>query len=435
MTKEHRPARLLSVLGLGFGLAVIIGNTIGTGILRTPGEIAARVPTPALYLAIWVIGALYALLGANALAELGTMLQRSGGQYVFSREALGDYFGFVVGWSDWLSTCGSATAAALVIGESLVYLFPSIGVSERIIALVPIVFFVIVQWRGVKTAGSTQEWTSALKALVYVLLVVACFALGSGWSTGAARPSSAVTFAGVILALQAVVFTYDGWSGVIYFSEEVKNPGRDIPRSMFGGVLSVLLIYLLVNLGFLFVVPLEKLAGDKLPAGLVASTLFGQSGDVIVRLLIIATLLSAASAFQLMATRVIFGLGRDRLFTQRIVTVNAGGTPIWAHVMSAVVAAAFAVTSAFDRVIALMSFFFVANYALSFVSLFVLRARRPEAERPFRAWGHPFTTGAALLLSLGFLVSAVISDTRNSVYALVLLAVSYPLFRAMQRQT
>jgi APA family basic amino acid/polyamine antiporter len=156
---------------------------------------------------------------------------------------------------------------------------------------------------------------------------------------------------------------------------------------------------------------------------------------VIVRLLIIATLLSAASAFQLMATRVIFGLGRDRLFTQRIVTVNAGGTPIWAHTMSAVVAAAFAVTSAFDRVIALMSFFFVANYALSFVSLFVLRARRPEAERPFRAWGHPFTTGAALLLSLGFLVSAVISDTRNSVYALVLLAVSYPLFRAMQRQT
>lgn len=428
-TQQSR-ARLLSVLGLGFGLAVTIGNTIGTGILRTPGEIAANVHSTSLYFAVWVVGALYALLGANALAELGTLLQRSGGQYVFSRAALGEYFGFVVGWSDWISTCGSATAAALVVGESVTFVFPQTAPYGRLFAVAVIALFVAVQWRGTKTASDSQQWTSALKAVVYVALVVACFALGSGWH--ATNATQVASFAGIILALQAVVFTYDGWSGPIYFSEEVREPGRDIPRAMFGGVLSVMLIYLLVNVGFLLVVPMEKLAGDKLPASLVARTLFGSSGDLLVRVIIVATLLSAISAFQLMATRVAFGLGRDGLFTQRIVRVNRGGTPTAAHVASGVVAAMFAITSAFDRVIAVMAFFFVANYALSFLSLFVLRAKMRDAERSWRAWGHPFTTGFGFLLSVAFLVSAVASDTRNSLFALALLVVSWPVFRVMR---
>src|SRR6266446_3031578 len=124
---SERRGRLLRVLGVGFGLAVIIGNTIGAGIFRAPGAIARQLPNPWLFLAVWIIGGLYALLGAVSLSELGAMIPRSGGQYVFARYALGEYAGFIVGWSDWISTCGSAAAVSLVIGEFAAPLFPSLS--------------------------------------------------------------------------------------------------------------------------------------------------------------------------------------------------------------------------------------------------------------------------------------------------------------------
>src|SRR2546426_1177054 len=123
----ERRGRLLSVLGVGFGLAIIIGNTIGAGIFRAPGTIAKQLPDPWLFLAVWIIGGLYALLGAISLSELGAMIPRSGGQYVFARYALGEYAGFIVGWSDWISTCGSAAAVSLVIGEFTGALFPRLN--------------------------------------------------------------------------------------------------------------------------------------------------------------------------------------------------------------------------------------------------------------------------------------------------------------------
>src|ERR1043165_2934173 len=123
---EGQRGRLLRILGVGFGLAVIIGNTIGAGIFRTPGAVAAELPHPLLFFAVWIAGGLYALLGALSIAELGTMLPRSGGQYVFARYALGEYAGFIVGWSDWISTCGTTAAVAIVIGEFTGALFPAL---------------------------------------------------------------------------------------------------------------------------------------------------------------------------------------------------------------------------------------------------------------------------------------------------------------------
>src|SRR5947209_8693133 len=140
---------LLRVLGVGFGLAVIIGNTIGAGIFRTPGAIAKELPDPWLFLAVWIIGGLYALLGAISLSELGAMIPRSGGQYVFARYALGEYAGFIVGWSDWISTCGSAAAVSLVIGEFTGALFPGLNGKAVVIAATVAIVFALLQWRGI----------------------------------------------------------------------------------------------------------------------------------------------------------------------------------------------------------------------------------------------------------------------------------------------
>jgi APA family basic amino acid/polyamine antiporter len=438
-TPKNR-GQLLRVLGVGFGLAVIIGNTIGAGIFRAPGAIAQQVPNVWLFLGVWVVGGLYALLGAISLSELGAMIPKSGGQYVFARYALGEYAGFVVGWSDWISSCGSTAAVSLVVGGFAVALFPALNgkASAASIAASVAIVFAVLQWRGIVWGSTIQNITSLLKALAFIALIAAAFIFGGRGSLVAAPAESApIGFAlliAIVLSLQSVIYTYDGWSGVIYFSEEVSNPGRDIPRAMFGGVLSVITIYLLVNLALLYVLPISKIAGQEFAAGVAAEVVFGKYGDTIFRSLTILSMLSGINALHLMATRVLFAMSRDGLFSKRAAVVNEGGTPTVALFLSAAVAVLFIVFGqTFDRVITVLAFFFVANYILSFVSVFVLRRREPEKERPYRAWGYPWTTALALIGSVLFLVGAVASDTQNSIYALVLLAVSYPVFRLVKR--
>jgi APA family basic amino acid/polyamine antiporter len=444
LIKETAPAgrRLLRVLGLGFGLAVIIGNTIGAGILRTPGEVAAQLPHVWLFLGVWVAGGLYALLGAVSLAELGTAIPRSGGQYVFAHRALGPYAGFVVGWSDWLSTCGSIASVAIVVGEYSGVLYPPLGGRTIRVALAVTLIFAFLQWRGLRWGSSAQNLTSILKAVAFVALVIACFALGGAGETSNARaessiPSGLPLLAALVLSLQAVIYTYDGWNGVVYFSEEVREPARDVPRSLFLGVLSIIVIYLLVNLALLYVLPLSEIAGDKLAIGTAAQKIFGRYGDTVIRALTIISMLSAINAFHLMATRVLFSMSCDRLCSGRAERVNEGGTPTVALFVSAAVAVLFILSGTFEKVIAILAFFFVANYAVSFTSVFVLRWREPELKRPYRAWGYPWTTGLALLCSIAFLVGAVASDvannTRDSLYALMLLALSYPAYLLLRR--
>src|SRR5262245_10846941 len=245
--KSH--GHLLRVLSVGFGLAVIIGNTIGAGIFRTPGTIAEQLPAPTPFLLVWLAGGLYALLGAISLAELGTMLPRSGGQYVFSRYALGEYAGFIVGWSDWISSCGSTAAVALVVGTFSGALFPVLNGRGPIVAATVAIAFAVLQWHGIVWGSTIQNVTSLLKALAFFVLVAAAFALGGNGALTSSQTysTSAITTAAIVTSLQAAIYTYDGWSGVIYFSEEVEHPGRDIPRALFGGVLTLAAIYLLVN--------------------------------------------------------------------------------------------------------------------------------------------------------------------------------------------
>src|SRR5687767_1607638 len=278
----RRPGRLLPVLGIGFGLAVTIGNTIGAGIFRAPGEVAAHLPDTGLFLAAWTVGGIYALLGAIQLAELGTMLPRSGGQYVFARHALGEYAGFIVGWSDWVSSCGSTAAVAIVVGEFITALFPILGTagpfgpagSAPAVAAAVACAFAAAQWRGIRSGSLVQNVTSALKALAFLILIGAAFILGGGGAAETAgalpRPAGLALAAAFVLSLQAVIYTYDGWSAVVYFSEEVRDPVKDIPRSLLGGVTLIIVVYLLVNVALLYVLPMSQMAGEDFAAGAAA---------------------------------------------------------------------------------------------------------------------------------------------------------------------
>jgi len=424
------------VLGVSFGLAITIGGTIGVGILRTPGEVAAQLPNAWLFIGVWIVGGLYALLGALSVAELGTAWPRSGGFYVFARRALGEYAGFVIGWSDWLGSCGTIAAVAIVIGEYMSAPFLSLANRRLIISLAVVIGFALLQWRGVRWGGRAQELTTLLKSLAFVALVICCFVFGSQNSAAAnavTLPTGLSLLTAIVLALQGVIVTYDGWYGMIYFGEEVRAPERDVPRAMFGGVLAVTVIYLLLNAALLYVLPMSSIANQKLAVGAAAEAVFGASGGLFIGGLAVITLLSLVNATTLSATRVLYTMSRDGLFTGRAVRVNRGGTPTVALFTSAGVAVLFILTGTFEGVLAVLAFFFVVSYSSAFLSVFVLRRREPETPRPYRTWGYPWTTAIALIGSLMFLIGAVASDTRTSIYALLLLGGSYPVFLVLKR--
>ena len=272
--------------------------------------------------------------------------------------------------------------------------------------------------------------------------MTACFLLGGGAHVSAGAPVAAhlPLAVAVVLALQAVIYTYDGWTGPIYFSEEMKHPGREIPRALFGSVFSIMVIYLLVNVALLYVLPVTAMAGDNFALGTAAGLFFGPLGRKAVFALMLVSLLSAVNADTLMATRVLFAVSRDGLVSRWAARVNPGGTPTAALAAGTAVAVAFIATGTFEAVIEMLAYFFVANYTLSFLSLFVLRHREPQAARPYRAWGYPWSTGLVLLGSVAFLIGAVIADLKDtsaarhySIYALALLVLSYPAYRLLRR--
>jgi APA family basic amino acid/polyamine antiporter len=433
--------RLLKVLGMWFGMAAAIGNAIAAGIVRTPGDIAKNLPNPWLFLGVWVVGGLYALFGASSIAELGAAIPRSGGQYNFSRRALGDYAGFVVGWSDWLSTCGTAAAVAIVISEYSGHLFPLLAGSEKIkiISVAVIAGFGILQWRGIRWGSGAQLLTAAIKTAAFLILVIACFLMGAPAHKAAASaggaalplPSGWALAVALMLGLQAVFYTIDGWDGIIYFGEEVRDPGRDIPRAIFGSVFSIMGIYLLLNLVALYILPMKEIAGNTFVLGTVADRIFGSLGDPIIRSIMVISMLSCLNANQLFCSRTLYAMSCDGLFFRRAAKVNVGGTPTFSLLLSTIVGIIF-VLGSFERVIAMLSFFFVANYTLTYTSLFVLRKKDPQMTRPYRAWGYPWTTGIALGGSVLFLVGSIVTDRENAPWALAMLVLSYPVYRMMK---
>jgi len=431
------PARtaggLLRVLGLWFGVAAIIGNSIGVGILRTPSEVAVHVPTTVGFLAVWVAGGLYAALGVASMAELGVLMPRSGAQYVFAHEVFGPYAGFVIGWTDWISSCASAAAVSMVVAEYGGVFVGAGATAVAGIALGVVVLFTLVLWRGIRSSSRTVQLMTLAKVLALAVVPLVAFAMGvRAPAAPTVTATGAFTIAGVVLAMQSVIYSYDGWSGMLYFSGEVTNPSRDIPRAMFGGVAALFVIYMLLIGSYVFVLGVDGVAADTFPAGQVARALFGDIGDTIIRITVVITALSALPPIILMASRVPHAMSGDGLFPRRAAAVNPGGTPTVTLAASSLVAIGFIVSGTFSQVIGVAAFFFVLQYVMSFSAVFALRWREPDRPRPYRAIGYPVTTAISWLGGVAFLVGAVVQDHRNSAIAIGLLVVSYPVYRFLK---
>jgi len=414
--------QLRRVLGVGFGLAVSVGGTIGVGILRTPGLVAEQLHLPLVILLFWVAGGIYTLLGASCLTELGVMIPRAGGFYVYVRRAFGDTAGFAVGWTDWLMYCSVLGYLSIAIAEFIAALGLISADSVRIVAVLIVLGIVALQWLGIRISSQFQEVTTSLKCIAFLVLVSGCLVIPTG-ENASKTVSPSVTFSGLTLALQAIIITYAGWQSPLYFIEEDRDPARNLPRAMIGGVLSVLGIYLLVNIALLKALPMSELSGATLPAADAARVIAGPYGRNLIILLSIISLVPLLNAITMIGTRVIFGLGRDRLFWSRTSTVTSAGTPDTATLLTAAVAVVLIATGTFQRLIAMTSFFLAANYTLCCLALIVLRREEPDLPRPYQAWGYPWSVWLVTAGSVIFVVGMLAGDVLNGLAALGLLAI------------
>jgi basic amino acid/polyamine antiporter, APA family len=431
-------APLSRILGLGFGVAVIFGGTVGVGILRLPGTIAGQLGSYWLILLVWVIGGGYALLGAISVAELGTAMPQAGGFYVYSKRAFGLPVGFAIGWADWLNNCAVVAYGAVAAGEYIAALVPSLASRQTGIALALLLLFCALQWTGLKLSSSIQKLTSSVTAITFLLLAGACLlhpaqAHASTVPGGLALGGGLLpVLAPVVAALRAIVVTYDGWYEAIYFTEEDTNTAKHLPRAMIGGVIIVLGLYLLMNLAFLHVLPIPALAASKLPAADAARVVFPAWSGSFVTVLSLLTLLSLINAVLLGAPRILFAIGRDGLFTERAARVGPDGTPRAALLLSAATAAILVASGRFEDIIAVAAILVAAIYSVNYIAVIVLRWREPGMERPFRAWGYPVTTVLVLAGSLAFITAAIHDDPVSAIRAAALLAVAAPAYAWMK---
>lgn len=411
---------LLRILGVAFGLAVIIGSTVGAGILRTPGAVVAQVGSGPLALLVWAIGGIYALLGAAALADLATTIPKSGGFYVFARRALGPRAGFVIGCADWLCNTAFIAYGAIALGEYAERLgFP----SGRLAGACAIIGFTVVQLFGMRLSSRTQELASFIKAIAFVALIAALLLATPAAPASMPAPASAtLTLASIVLSLQLVIGAYDGWQAGMYFAGEDRDPSRNLPRAFIGGIVIVMAVYLLMNIALLRVLPLDRLAASELPAADAAGIVFGDGGATLITVLSLGSLLPLVSAILLTTTRILYAMADDGAAPRRLALVSSGGTPVPALAVSSMVALLFLASPTFDAIAAIAAVFAVVGYAGAFISLLVLRRREPDLPRPFRSWGYPWTTAVVLAGALLFLAGMVVAAPWESAIAFAALA-------------
>jgi basic amino acid/polyamine antiporter, APA family len=437
-----KPAPLARILGLGFGLAMVFGGTVGVGILRLPGTLAATLGDSRLILIFWIVGGVYALLGAVSVAELAAMLPRAGGFYIYARRAFGSGAGFVVGWSDWINEVAALAYGSITAMTFLAALWPAAASYARLGAVLIIASFTALHWVGLRLGSSLTRLISLSIGLMMLILVVACLFVPPAAHTPVALPLSAAALpllsmgmlAALVSAMRNVLLTYDGWYSPIYLAEENTDPGLTLPRALIGGTVVLIVLYVSVNAALLRVLPLSALASSDLPAATAARLVFPHGGGELVTLISLLTVLSLVNATLLITPRVLLAIGRDGLFTRKAAAVSASGTPRLALAVSSAAAMALILSGTFEQIIALATVLFLLNYISAYAALFVLRLREPGLPRPYRAFGYPFTTAIVLAGSVLALIAAILEDLRAALAAGLLLAACAPIYAWIARR-
>lgn len=423
------PARghLLKILGVTFGVAVAIGQIIGSGILRSPSIIAGEVPGIALILGLWTLGAVQVWLAANLSAELGTALPKTGGGYNYVRRAMGDVFGLVVGWTDWLANMAGAAAASVSFAEFLPLLVPAAAAHKIAVALSLQIALYAANITGLREGRALQELTSFIKAaMLLVFILVAVILVAPEEPRTALSSPVAFKWANIVLAYQLVMGAYAGWNTPLAFAGENEAPEKSIPRALFLGILLTAVLYLGVNWALLHALTPAGVAASPLPFSVILRQIGGGVPAALFALTALITVASCSNACIMTAPRILFALGRDRLLPHGVTRVNAGGSPTVAYLMTAMGTLALAASGTFALVFGLIATLNAASGFLVDIAYWVLRVKEPQLNRPFRAIGYPVLPMIPVLVDGTLVVLFTTADYTGGLVAIGLALMCVP---------
>jgi APA family basic amino acid/polyamine antiporter len=445
-TEFARASSLPRRLGLWSAVAVLVGSTIGSGIFRSPAGIADKLPGPLPLLAIWVTGGIFALCGALTLAEVAGALPRTGGVYVFIREAWGRLPAFLFGWSELVLIRAAALGAISTTFSE--YLIRVLGHDPRVapysqyvhyVAAIAIVLTATFNYIGIKWGSLVQNITTLAKTGAVILIIIFALALGLPQTGGHFRPATppgSFSFSKFGLALVSVLWVYDGWADVSFVGGEVKDPEKNLPRVLILGTLIVICLYLLANVAYLAVLPVDQIRQSKLVAADVASRLMGVAGVAFVSTAVMISALGTLNGSVMTGSRILFAMAADGLLFRPIAIVHKRfQTPGVAIGLSATLGVVFVLLGTFEQLADTFVTAIVPFYALAVAAIFVFR-RRPDYKPPFRVPGYPVVPIVFIVATILLLGNAIIDPT-SRVPTLIVLGVillGIPIFFVTKRE-
>jgi basic amino acid/polyamine antiporter, APA family len=430
--------RLPRSLGLWSAIAVLIGSTIGSGIFRVPATVAAQLGEPGPVLLAWVLGGLIALFGALTYAELAAALPRSGGVFAYLLEGFGPLPAFLFGWSELTVIRASALGAiATIFAEYLGY-FIRLSVEQvRYVAAAAIGLMGIVNYLGVRNAAVVMNLVTLAKYGALAGLALLAFAAGNGsfehftpaWRRG-------VDFSLLGTALIAIMWTYDGWADLSFMGGEVKDPGRTFPMALIVGTGGIVLVYLLLNVAYIYLVPLPEMAQSRLIAATAAERipLFAGAGGAVVSAMVMISCFGALNGSMMTGPRIFFAMADRGLFFRSIARVSPRfQSPSVAIFLATVLGVIYVLLNDFQELADKFILGIWPFYALAVAAVFVLRRTRPDMPRPYRTWGYPVVPILFLLASVGMVLNALWTDPVNTGVTFGIILAGLPAYVAWRK--
>ncbi len=470
----NKPIELRKNIGFWAATAIIIGSIIGSGVFMKPASMAGQLGSPVWLTIIWVIAGLFSLFGALIYAELGAMLPETGGIYVYFRKMFGEFVAYLYGWSAF-SVINTAAVAAIAfvcaqyadyflqlprfsetIEQTTIWHLPFIGdlhplenFGVKSLAITLVAGLTWLNYRSVKAGSSFQLISTILKMAVIAALVIGIFFFGDGsvqhfFHSDNPKQGGAL-LSGIIAALTGAFFAYDGWINITFVAGEIKQPQRNIPKSLFTGVIACIIVYILVNQAYLYALPVEKIAGSSLVASDAITSAIGVTGGAIVAALIVICTLGAINGNVMSTARITYAMGNDKVFPSWTGTNHkrylTPGNALWLH---AAWISVLIISGSFDMLADMMVFISWVVYGMGAVGIFMLRKKMPDLNRPYKIWMHPIVTLAFIAFTAIFLIITVYNDVTNylndrqpvvnSLLGIVITAIGVPLYFYFKRK-
>ena len=448
------PTSLERRLGPFDAAAIIVANVIGGGILFTPPFIASLVPHPVWFLSTWIAGGVLAFFGAMAYAELAALRPRAGGEYVYLREAYGPLAGFMTGWTSFVAGFAGALAASAIFlivvldrfipgaaNATPLFVIPIPYVPltfsrHTVLAITAVWLFALVHIVGVGPGRAVMNVLATLKVLALLIFIAAGFAVGVGSSANLQQAAAPISPTNWLLALVPVMFTYSGWNAASYMAEEIRDPGRNVPRALLMGTIGVIIIYALLNLLYLYAIPVGELAAVQGSVfDFIGERMLGARAGDILAVVAIISLAAGINAWTFAGPRIYYAMARDGVFFPAAARVHPKfKTPHTSIVAQALWTSILILTGSLDALANYVGFAIILFAGIAVAAVFVLRAREPNAPRPYKTLGYPVAPAIFVLTSLAIVLNALYRDPRQFGLGLLVIASGIPLYLWLTRR-